>query len=530
MATYTFTDAQFLSLSLDKNYRGADDYYLNLNKKITIEGFLYSSDATLGVGKNYAKISSMLQEESGDYSEIIINNKNFGKGKVLGISFPKENPVRLGAYIYDIEIKENSDFSNLPTGLYGKNLTGLKEQILEFSEKLSCSYSQDKKTFDHSLSLQLNYTGQDLINASKIIASGIFNDDSNLPLVREFSGIYNSLKKSKSTFREDYDLVTSKVNFNKNIEIYNSGGLDLYTVNLNHSLSKDDKGMISVVEEGDVFLLNDNRYSFASGVINTLNSQSYNRCNNFFVKNSSFSSVVLNDANNLILDPLYNIPMEFGSTYNLSGYNVKYRTVYTNDPNAFGNYALEYSNTENLNNIGLKDISENGSIVFLGNNTLSDYPKNIISQRTGLFQKIKNFTENFSLLHSDGIYQNKFSYSFAASPNDNNILINDPDFNYISVDISKTNAQYIINEYVIPNHISNYVLPNLSSSSTLAQINVTINAVLKSSANPSGQSIAARLLNTGLTSIVGEGSYVLGACSYTYNSNNQATLTLTSYG
>ena len=525
MATYIFTGAQFLSLSIDKNYKGSNDFYLHLNEKITLEGYLYSRDASLGVGNNYSTISGILATDSGDYSDIIINNENFGKGKVLSVSFPQGNPVRLGSYIYDIEIKENSDFSLLSTGFYGKYLTGLKEQILDFSEKLNCNYSSDKKIFDHSISIQLNHTGQDLIDASRKIASGIFNDSINLPLTNDSSGLYNLIKNSKSIFKEDYDLISNKINFNKNIEIFNSGDINNYTVYLTYAISKDSRGITNVSEDGEIFLLSSNNYSFASGILNSLYLGAYNRCNNFFNKNKFGSSLVLNDSNNSITDNLQNNPIEFGSNYDLSSYNIKYRILYNNDPNIFNNYSLEYSTSKNLNNLGIEEVSENGSITYFGDSTIS-YPKNIISQRTGQFSKIKSINESFSLLNSNNIYQSRFGYSFIASPNDSNILVNDPNFNFISVEVSNNYPKGIVNEYVIPNHPSGYVLANLSTMSTLQQINININSIMKSSQSPSGQIILNRLLNTGLLNLPLIGITTVNGCTYTYSNNNQVNLSI----
>jgi len=525
MATYAFTGAQFLNLSIDKNYKGANDFSLHLNKKITLEGYLYSKDATLGVGKNYSTISGILATDSGDYSDIIINNENFGKGKVLGISFPQGNPVRIGSYIYDIEIKENSDFSLLSTGLYGKYLTGLREQILDFSEKLNCNYARDKKTFDHSISIQLNDTGQNLINSSRQIASGIFNDSINLPITNNSSGLYNLIKNLKSTFKEDYDLVSNKINFSKNIEIYDSGDINNYTVYFTHNISKDSRGITSVSEDGEILLLSSNNYPFASGILSSLYSNAYNRCKDFFDKNKSFSSLSLNDSNNLITDDLQNNPVEFGSNYDLSMFNIKYRVLYNNDPNIFNNYSLEYSTSKNLSNLGLEEISENGSITYFGNST-TFYPKSIIAQRTGQFSKIKSINENFSLLNSNNIYQSRFGYSFVASPNDNNILTNDSNFNFISVEVANNYPKDIVNEYIIPNHPSGFVLPNLSTMDTLQQININITAIIKSSQSPSGQVILNRLVNTGLSNLPLVGVTTLNNCSYTYNNNNQVTLNL----
>ena len=141
---YNFTDATLLGYQVNKNYLGEGVFALSTIKNISIEGILdnraTNSDSE-GVKENFQKISGFLTGIVNAYAPVIINGYNLGTGKVTNLSFPDQNPIRLGSYKYDIEIVENSDFSNIQTGdIYGTFLSGVSDKILTLDETLNLTY------------------------------------------------------------------------------------------------------------------------------------------------------------------------------------------------------------------------------------------------------------------------------------------------------------------------------------------------------------------------------------------------------
>ena len=104
---YTFTDATLLSYQTNKNYLGENNFLLSTRKNISIQGILdnRSSNTDIkGVKESIDDIKIMLNTTSNVYDLINVNGYDLGSGIIKSISFPENNPVRIGQYNYELEI------------------------------------------------------------------------------------------------------------------------------------------------------------------------------------------------------------------------------------------------------------------------------------------------------------------------------------------------------------------------------------------------------------------------------------------
>ena len=348
---YNFTDATLLGYQVNKNYLGEGVFALNTIKNISIEGILdnrIDNADSEGVKQTFQKISGFLTGIVNAYDAVIVNGYNLGTGKVTNLSFPDQNPIRLGSYKYDIEIVENSDFSNIQTGdIYGTFLSGVSDKILALDETLNFDNAANGDySYNHDLNIQYYDTGSDLFAKSKDFANSIYNDSLKLGLIGSFSGFYDVLKTKKNYFSETYDLISKRCGFSKRILInknYNSN----YSTTLSHVLSFDANGKISVTEQGIIKGLDNTLNYTADNYFNTELANSYTRCQNIF-------NVYAEKYGLSTKDSLFNQPFNLGKTADWFNNILEYSVSYINDPAFEGNIINTYNITVN------KDIQEVG--------------------------------------------------------------------------------------------------------------------------------------------------------------------------
>jgi hypothetical protein len=357
---YTFTDATLLGYQLNKNYLGEGTLLLNTTKNISIEGVLLNPKAVEGVEQTLTKVTGLLTGIVNRYDAVIINGYNLGSGKVSSLSFPEENPIRVGKYRYNIEILENNDFTNIQTGsIYGTFLSGVSDKILSLDENLNFDNSENGDySYNHNINIQYYDDGSDLFTKSKNFANSVYYDTLNIGLIGEFSGFYNILKNKKNYFSENYDLINKKCSFNKKILInknYNSN----YTTSLSHNLTFDTNGKITVTENGKIKALDNTLNYTADNYFNTELANSYTRCQNVF-------NVYVEKYGLGVKDSLFNQPFNLGKTADWFNNSLEYSVSYVNDPAFEGNVINTYNITVNkdIQEVGI--YTEQGEIIQVG--------------------------------------------------------------------------------------------------------------------------------------------------------------------
>jgi len=360
---YNFTDATLLGYQVNKNYLGEGVFALSTIKNISIEGILdnrVNNSDSEGVKENFQKISGFLTGIVNAYDAVIVNGYNLGTGKVNNLSFPDQNPIRLGSYKYDIEIVENSDFSNIQTGdIYGTFLSGVNDKILSLDETLNFDNAANGDySYNHDLNIQYYDTGSDLFTKSKNFANSVYSDSLKLGLIGPFSGFYDVLKTKKNYFSETYDLISKRCGFSKKILI-NKNYNNNYTTTLNHTITLDTNGKISVTEQGVIKGL-DNTLNYTSdNYFNTELANSYNRCQNVF-------NVYVEKYGLGAKDSLFTQPFNLGKTADWFNNSLEYSVSYVNDPAFEGNVINTYNITVNKDIQEVGVYTEQGEIIQVG--------------------------------------------------------------------------------------------------------------------------------------------------------------------
>jgi hypothetical protein len=357
---YTFTDATLLGYQVNKNYLGEGLFSINTTKDLTIEGIFLNPNQLEGVNESFQKITGLLTGIVNTYDSVIINGYNLGSGKILNISFPEQNPIRLGRYIYNIQILENSQFTNIQTGdIYGTYLSTVNDKINSLEENINFDNAENGDySYNHDINIEYYDEGSDLFTKSKDFASSVYNDNLNLGLIGPFSGFYNILKTKKNYFSETYDLINKRCSFSKRILInknYNSN----YTTSLTHNLTLDGNGKVTVTENGRIKALDNTLAYTADDYFDTELSNSYTRCQDIF--NTYTEKYGLGQK-----DSLYNQPFNLGKTSNEFENSLEYSVNYVNDPAFEGNIINNYNITVSQDLQGVINYSEQGDLVEVG--------------------------------------------------------------------------------------------------------------------------------------------------------------------
>ena len=360
---YNFTDATLLGYQVNKNYLGEGVFALSTIKNISIEGILdnrVNNSDSEGVKENFQKISGFLTGIVNAYDAVIVNGYNLGTGKVNNLSFPDQNPIRLGSYKYDIEIVENSDFSNIQTGdIYGTFLSGVNDKILSLDETLNFDNAANGDySYNHDLNIQYYDTGSDLFTKSKNFANSVYSDSLKLGLIGPFSGFYDVLKTKKNYFSETYDLISKRCGFSKKILI-NKNYNNNYTTTLNHTITLDTNGKITVTEQGVIKGLDNTLNYTADNYFNTELANSYNRCQNVF-------NVYVEKYGLGAKDSLFTQPFNLCKTADWFNNSLEYSVSYVNDPAFEGNVINTYNITVNKDIQEVGVYTEQGEIIQVG--------------------------------------------------------------------------------------------------------------------------------------------------------------------
>lgn len=358
---YTFTDATILGYQVNKNYLGEGLFSINTTKNVSIEGVFLNPTVTQGVRESIQKISGLLTGIANVYDSIIINDYNLGSGKITNISFPEGNPIRVGKYVYDIEILESGNFDLAPNdGIYGSFLsTGANSKILSLDESLNFENEDNGDySYNHDINIEYYDDRSDIISKAKDFAYQIFNDTLEVGLIGQFSGFYNVLKNKKNYFSESYDLINKRCNFSKRILInknYNTN----YTTNVTHNLTLDGNGKVTVTENGSIKALDNSLQYTADNYFNAELANSYSRCQEVF-------NVYVEKYNLGQEDALFNQPFVLGKASDIFNNSLEYNVSYVNDPAFEGNIINTYNITVNKDIQNIINYSEEGQLIQVG--------------------------------------------------------------------------------------------------------------------------------------------------------------------
>lgn len=534
---YTFTDATILGYQVNKNYLGEGLFSINTTKNVSIEGVFLNATATQGVRQSFQNISGLLTGIADVYDSIVINDYNLGSGKITNISFPEGNPIRIGRYVYDIEILESGNFNLAPNdGIYGSFLsTGANSKISSLEENLNFENEDNGDySYNHDINIEYYDDNTDIISKAKDFAYEVFNDTLEVGLIGQFSGFYNVLKNKKNYFSESYDLINKRCNFSKRILINKNYNTNYSTI-VTHNLTLDGNGKVTITENGSIKALDNSLEYTADNYFNTELINSYNRCQNVF-------NVYVEKYNLGQKDSLFNVPFTLGKVSDIFNNSLEYNVSYVNDPAFEGNIINTYNITVTTDIENIINYSEQGQLTQIGQigsvtglNLIKTKYLDASSRANARYPNLKLKNSSFSLgnlsTNSTTTYNNEFSYSIEKT-SDNSIIEGDPYYKSLSFKIDDTPPSDLYKEYIIANKNPKNVLLLFGNQVEIGNRSVVINGTLiRPTSNPWSTPITLPLNDlksksiSGAFNLVSDEAYI-DNIAYNYDSDNNFSFSL----
>jgi hypothetical protein len=536
--SYIFENATLLTYDLNKNYSRGENLLISTTKNLKLNGILYNryinSDAQ-GVKETYSGILNILNNNTGQYEEIIVNNYHLGYGRIVNISFPKENPIFVEDYIYSIEIVESGNFNTLPVdNKYGSGLNSINNKLLNLSETLNFNHLQNGKySYDHNLDIQFYNDESDIILKSKNLANSIYNDSGvYLGLFGKFSGFYNDLMFKQNVIQENYDLINKSVSFQKNIQIDENYKTN-YSLELTNTSSRNAEGILTVTENGKILGLQNTDEYTAKKYLNTEISSSFDRCNTLAV--NYYSSSVNNE------------PFTLGTTFDKYTNNLSYNISYTDNINFYSGLIHMYEITLEQGNDGINYYTRNGNVkltsAIIGqiSKTSDDFLKfkSIYQQALNDYSdyKLMNTSNDFNIIYPGNInnvsYGKGFSYSIKKT-NDGFLLTGTAGIEKyvkrLEIGNQYDDLSLMTKEYILPNKDDKNFYFSQGKGAEQVQLSNTNSSIKGVLIRPTGNQLiwASGFIDYYLSGLkdevlkniknIGE-DHVLNSASLTYDSN-----------
>lgn len=471
-----FGNCEILGYSHQNEFLGETTMRYKSVKSLSIEGYVTDLRRSEGVSGVWSGLQA-LEVSADDWTDIVLRNTSFGSGKITSINFSEGNDVKYKRYSVDVDIFELGNINNFcNTGVYlGINYTNFN-YLTSLNESLSYTNNFDTEEYSHSIDLSvLSSNSGNSIGIARNIATNLYNSSNILNVL----GLYGSLSGKKVIYSEDHDDLNVSYSFNKSIILYkNSSGN--YTINKNYVYTREENGVISVSEKGDIRALEEPYMDVLSSAFQSASGLTFINCQEIYDGYNSEDAYVLQ-----------NTPITKGVSIDRFAQVLNYEFVYSNNLNINSGMFFDYTHDCSLNEKGLVESNEEGNIVGFGhisdekfNSAKLGYDsiKNQITGRTkDAYDRFRHFNSdltntNIFLINKDetfSIYngQIKYKYNFL---NDQNMLTGV---------LNLTRAQLVVKEgFRVPitqlfNIINHGELEQVSEADDVAErsVDITIN-------------------------------------------------------
>lgn len=252
--TLVFNNVELLGYTHQNNFFGEKSFNYSATKTISLQGFVLDLQNTKGVEKIFNDVTE-IKKLAQNFYQIVINNQNYGVGKITDLDFENGNWVKTIRFNATIEILSSVPLQDLGPDfdalvLNNKNLNLIKS----FSESFSIDFDVNNKILggQHSLEIEYNANNQNInvISFAQSLAQELLKT-----LPTQLSEA-NYTARPSNTFRflneESYDIINGKCGFNKNFSYALNNLNQPFSVKRNISIELNEEGIVSSIEECEI--------------------------------------------------------------------------------------------------------------------------------------------------------------------------------------------------------------------------------------------------------------------------------------
>jgi len=389
--TLIFNNVELLGYTHQNNFFGEKSFNYSATKTISLQGFILDLQNSNGVDKIFNDVNQ-IKLLAKDFHNIIINNENYGTGKIVSLDFDSGNWVRTTRFNATIEILEEVPLQNLSSPEFDSlNLEDKKFNLIRsFSETFSLDFDTQNKILGGEHNIEIEYDADNkninLISLAQILARELLKTvPTNIA-----EGNYNTRSNYRSFNSENYNLIDGKCGFSKKFSYKTEDTSNPYSVNITHSIGLNQDGIATVTEKGDIKAEYD-QPSLYQNALQGLNNQLagvFSRSDSFFqAYKTKFN--ILRNLNQHFINKSIQIN-KFAGT-------ISYTIDFDNDVKKENpNYLFEYTSTLDRDDRGVWSASEAGNIIGVGKagslqkfNNADTVWQNTI--KNAIFNRVRNF-------------------------------------------------------------------------------------------------------------------------------------------
>lgn len=460
-----FNNVELLGYTHQNNFFGEKSLCYSATKTISLRGFVLDLVNTNGVNGIFTDVNSLLKQTK-EFQNIVINNQNFGTGKIKSFSVDAGNWVKTTRYSIDIEVLVEVPIENITSKEFnGVDLNNKKLNLLKsFSETFSLDFDTNNSVLGGEHSIEIEYdtdnSNINVIELAQSLATELLKTLPAHPNIAE--GNYTTRSNYKVLNSENYNLVNGKCGFKRSFSYSTINSGQPYSFVRTHSLSIDQNGVASISENCTIKAESDNPSLYANALIG------YNQqVLDVFLR----SNIVFQNYKNKfgIIRNLNTHQVEKSVQVNKFDGTISFTIVFDNDPKKQNPlYQWEYTSVLDRNENGVWNVSENGSVLGFGKtgseekykNIDDNWPtirSNILARVTSFYNsESKNgygFLKELSKTINRKKYEGSLEYNFIYT--DDPSVKDGSDMGIKKINIEKTNDG-------LPVLIKNFLIPNLT--------------------------------------------------------------------
>ena len=441
------------------NFFGEKSFHYSTTKTLSLRGYVLDLTNSVGVRDIFVDTNT-IKNISQNFYNIIINNFNYGVGKIVSLSFDEGNWVRSTQFSADIEIYQEANIQNLVSKEFsGINLSGNRLDLIKnFTESFDIDFDNNTKILGGTHSIDIEYTADNkdlnVISLAQKFAAELLTKT--LPSgFRESNYTLRSENSYKILQNESYDIINGKCGFKKNFSYSTNNILIPYSVNRTLNIELGEDGIVNVQENCDIKAENDNPSLYSNALIG-LNQQisgAYLRC----------SGLYRDYSNRLNLSGVLNPTLLQRSTsINKFDGTINYNVNFNNDRKNLQNYIFEYTSILDRNESFIWNISERGSVQGVGNKNSNIQYLNAETGwrivKTGITSRSSGFWNQYAKEKASNEF-NLISRQISRSPYKGEITY---DYNYTDDPTIRNNLgdiKRLTIEYTDNSNLGNNLLP-----------------------------------------------------------------------
>lgn len=419
-------NARVLGYSQNTEGFGGDFRFKN-RKTVEIEGLLLDLRNFDGVSGITSGVQALQNSINQEYQNVIINDLDLGRGRVIGFSVPEDIHVQTATYSLSFEIDETGNLFNL-SGEFYEDLDFMRDQgetgrmlglhlLDSFREDFDFQRGANDYGYTRNISIQYKSGDNTIITPverAKVLAQYLLNNNTPFGFIdAQVSGFHSNPYRRQ--YSETFDEINNNCRFSEDFKATNLSGS--YSIDIEHSIQTATDGITSIDETCNIKALFEPRRDIVQQAVQLEIGGAYERCSGVFEFYKPSNSYPLNAT-----------PLTRGRSINAFEGTATINANFNNNPAHNETFFWQYTLTLDKNG-SFYNISEKGDVQGYGRpilerhenalNAYSNVKTGVLERVSGLYAERISANPIFleSQTESRSQYNGTVDYEFQYTDN-----------------------------------------------------------------------------------------------------------------